>query len=98
MVQLYIVKTAKGYSAKDKFSMIDSQTRNFSNIADAKSWVREEYGKAKRSPMYVDTKEGKAKRVGYIIGFRNSDLSHYPVQKWIQQDWIEFREVIAISP
>lgn len=46
--------------------------------------------------MFVDA-EGKSKHIGYVIGFRNADLSRYPVEKWLQQDWVEFREVKSIN-
>ena len=62
-------------------------------MKEAKDWLKDNYGKAKRVPMYVDTKDGKTKKVGYVIGFRNADYSHSPVYKWIQQDWVSFNEV-----
>jgi hypothetical protein len=46
--------------------------------------------------MYIDGKDGKPQKIGYVIGFRNADLSHYPVNKWIQRDWIEFNEIKRI--
>jgi hypothetical protein len=97
MIQLHITKTGKGYSPKDKWQMFDEQTKYFSDITEAKNWLKEEYGKAKRTPMYQDTKDGKPKKTGYVIGFRNSDISHLPVNKWIEQDWVEFREVKTLE-
>ena len=61
-------------------------------MAEARAWLNDRYGKSKRAPMYIDTPSG-AKRVGYVIGFRAADWSHAPVEKWLQQDWVEFREV-----
>lgn len=91
-IELKIVCTGKGYGKKDTWEAFEFKTRVFPDIKNAIDWVNETYGKARRTPMYVDTKEGIPKKIGYIIGFRNSDISHYPVVKWIQRDWIEFRE------
>jgi hypothetical protein len=93
MIELQITMTGKGYGKKDEWRSFNQQKKRFATLEEAHIWIKETYGKAKRVPMYVDTKTGVARKVGYVIGFRNADLSHYPVEKWIQQDWIEFMEV-----
>jgi hypothetical protein len=98
MIQLKIVKTGKGYGKNEKWSRFDDELKTFASIKDAKDWIKETYGRSKRAPMFIDTKDGQSKKIGYVIGFRNADLSHYPVNHWIQQDWIEFREVCTINP
>ena len=92
MIELYITMTGKSFSPKDKFTIFGDDKKRFEDMAKAKAWIKEFYGNKKRSPIYVDTKDGQTKKVGYVIGFRNADWSHAPVQHWIQQDWIEFRE------
>lgn len=89
MIRMHIVMTSKSYSNKDKYRMFDETTKIFPDMKSAKQWIKETYGNAKRFPIYVDTKEG-TKKVGYTIGFRNADVSHYPVEKWLQRDWISF--------
>lgn len=98
MIQLFIVNTGKGYSPKDDWRRFDSQTKNFANLKDAKEFLKETYGRCKRVPMFVDTKDGKPKKVGWVFGFRNSGWGSGSQDKWIQQDWVEFREVKSISP
>lgn len=98
MIQLCITMTGKSFSPKDKFSTFGEDTKTFSTLQEAKRWLKEQYKKSKRVPMYVDMKDGEPKRIGYVIGFRNADYSHSPVQKWIQRDWVEFREVVTINP
>ena len=98
MIQLFIVKTCKGYAPKDQWQRFDDEIKNFASLKDAKEWIKETYGKSKRVPMYIATKDGQSKKIGYVIGFRNADWSHAPVEKWLQQDWIEFREVVTIHP
>lgn len=96
MIQLEITKTARGYSKKETFRIFDKQNKTFSDMQSARKWIYDQYGKAKRSPMYIDGKDGKPQKIGYVIGFRNADLSHYPVDKWIQRDWIAFKEIKRI--
>jgi hypothetical protein len=96
MIQLEITKTARGYSKKETFRIFDKQNKTFSDMQSARKWISDQYGKAKRSPMYIDGKDGKPQKIGYVIGFRNTDLSHYPVDKWIQRDWIAFKEIKRI--
>mgnify|MGYP001594176195 CR=1 FL=1 len=96
MIQLFITKTGRGYNPKDVFSVFDHQIENFKTIMDAYGLIKETYGKAKRSKMFVDA-DGGCKHIGYVIGFRNADLSRSTVNKWIQQDWVEFREVKTIN-
>lgn len=89
MIKLHITMTRKSYGKKSQFTIFNEETKTFQDIKSAKQWIKEEYGKRKRAPMYIDTKNG-VKKVGYVIGFHNADWSHSPVEKWIQQDWISF--------
>ena len=93
MIQLLIVMTGKGYSKKEKFSCFKKETKSFSDMKEAKKYLKEHYGKCKRVPMFIDGKDNVPKKIGYVFGFHNADFSHYPVHKWIQQDWIEFQEI-----
>jgi len=96
MIQVSITMTGKSYNPNEKYSIFNHELKTFDNLQDAKKWLRDTYGKSKRNRMYVDSKN-EAKHIGYVIGFKNADLSHYPVEKWLQQDWIEFREVKTIA-
>jgi len=99
MIELQITMTSKGYGKSDKWQRFDKQTKHFSTLLEAKEWIKKTYGKSKKVPMYVDLKtNGGSKKIGYVIGFRNADMSHYPVEKCIQRDWIAFREVKTITP
>ena len=91
MIELHITMTGKSFSPKDEFRRMGEEVKRFPDMASAKLWLKEFYGNSKRYPMFHDTKEG-TKKTGYVIGYRNADWSHAPVQHWIQQDWCEFRE------
>lgn len=93
MITLIITMTGKPIGQEGSYSMFDEQTKNFENIKEAKEYLKETYGKCKRVPMYCDTKDGKIIKTGYIYCFRNSDISHTPVEKWTQQDWVSFQEI-----
>lgn len=97
MIQLLITETGKGYNPKDAYTVFNKQTKEFKDIPEAMQYIKDTYGKSKREKMYVDVKGGGSKHVGYVIGFRNSDISHFPVEKWLQQDWITFEEVTTVD-
>ena len=99
MVELHITQTAKGYAPKEKWYAMTTEHFSFRTVEEAKAWLRGRYGASKRVPMYQEGSEGESKQVGYVYGFRNSDVSHVPVVKWLQQDWVEFRvsEAMAID-
>ena len=94
MIELRITKRCKGYNPKSKYLTFDNQTKAFRSVKDAENWLKEEYGNCKKIKMYVEDVNDKTKTrcIGYVYGFRNSDISHLPVEKWLQQDWVEFRE------
>ena len=89
MIELHINQTAKGYHPDDEWQHLDNQNKSFANKKEAMDWLKEEYGTCKRVKMYVDL-DGKSLHSGFVFGFRNCDISHLPVAKWIQQDWVAF--------
>ena len=90
MIRLVITMTGKSYSPRDEYRQFASESHTFKDLKEAKAWIREQYGNSKRQPMY---RGDMGHKIGYVIGFRNADWSHSPVDKWLQQDWIEFQEV-----
>jgi hypothetical protein len=96
MIHLVITSTAKGYHKDARWQIFGERTEYFTDKKEAMVWIRENYPNKTRRGMYRDTKEG-AKRVGYVIGFRNSGWGSGSHDKWLQQDWIEFREVKTLS-
>jgi hypothetical protein len=93
MINLSITQTGKSFSSKDTFSIFNSLNVQFSTIKEAKEYLKITYPKCKRSKMFIDNLH-----VGYVYRFFNEDISHLPINKWIQRDWIEFQEVKTISP
>jgi hypothetical protein len=96
MIQVKITQTGKSYNPKDQYETFGHDTKTFNNLQEANKWLNETYGKSKRQRMYADSKQG-ANHIGYVIGFHNADWSHAPVNKWLQQDWIEFCTVESLK-
>jgi len=97
MISLLITETAKGCGSKEKWVGIGEFERKFNSIKKAKEWLKEYYGKCKRSKMYMDKEDGNHFHCGYIYHFHNDDISHVPVEKWIQNDRVTFREIKTIN-
>lgn len=92
MIEVRISKTcAFAMTGKNAgWQRYDDMRKSFADMAEAQQWLRDEYGKAKRVPCYVDKKGGGAQQVGYVIGFRPKWRSKGdPV---VEQHWVEFRE------
>lgn len=96
MIQLTITATSKGYHPSSQWSIFDTQRKGFPSIEAARDWLRYTYGNCRRYKMFQDV-GGEMVHVGYIYGYRNSDISHLPVEKWLQQDWIEFQRVETVN-
>jgi hypothetical protein len=95
MITISITETGRSYGKNEKFKIFNEyEKKGFESIEQALSWLKGNYEKSSwknKRPCFVDTDSG-TKQVGFVIGFRNADLSHYPVNKWIQQDWVSFNE------
>ena len=93
MIELHIDETVKGYSAKERWSLMNQKVEYFPTLIEAKQWINKTYKKHRRHPIrFSNVENGDIKKVGYIVGFHNDDISHYPVVKWLQRDWITFHE------
>ena len=92
MIEVHTIMTGKGYSPKDKYCIFGENTEHFNTLDEVQEYLKDQYGTCRRSKMYRD-KDGKSEHIGYVFGFRNSDISHVPVDKWLQQDWVSILEV-----
>jgi hypothetical protein len=95
-VQLVITRTFKPMGRSDRdWETFDQEVKTFSNMHEAKEWISKQYGKAKRSPMYVDDAKGRPKKVGYIFSSKNYDFDHDTGKRvhFFQQDWVSFRAI-----
>lgn len=96
-VEVHITCTGKSRGRNDEeYSTFDRETKQFATIEAAKQYLKEKYGNCKRVPMYIDT-AGAAEQLGWIYCFNNNDISHVPVEKWHQQDWVEIRKISSIA-
>lgn len=92
-----VIRMTGKNSPKDSFSIFDSEKKQFATLEEAKAFIKERYGKHKRSKMYVDLKAGGSKHIGWVysLGWQR-DWSHNISKdnpRWLQQDWVEIRKV-----
>lgn len=100
MIEIHISETGKS-RPRDSYSCFDKERICCGSMAEAKTLLAERYGKfwKHKKPIFQDVKASpndtgfsKTVRVGWVIGFRNADWSHSPVDHWLQQDWVSFSE------
>jgi len=99
--------TSKSFSPRDEWRIFADDSFWAADIEDAKAKLQERYGKSAwqhKKPMFLDTKASpddpgysKTIQCGWIVGFRNADYSHAPVERWLQQDWIALNQEKAID-
>ena len=97
MFELHTTQTGRGFSKGEHYSTFDTRREVFNTMREVYAYLRSVYGKSRRQPMYIDRKDGTTIKCGWVIGFRNADYSHAPIQHWLQQDWIELRESNTVS-
>lgn len=95
MIQLHITRTAKKYSGE--VQIYDKSQKDFSSLADAKQWLKDEYGTSKRVPMFVDDKQGKSKKVGYIYSYKNYEYEDGKKYNYIEQHWVSFYKLTELT-
>jgi hypothetical protein len=97
MIELRITKTCMHATTGRHagWQRYDTARKEFPDKATARAWIAEEYGRARRAPMYRDTPTG-AQRAGYVVGFRCKYRN--PGDAIMEQHWIEFRAVEVVAP
>jgi len=91
-IKLSITETSKDIGSKEDYRTFNKSTETFSTIDETNEWLKERYGGHKKDKMFVDDEKGNSHHTGFIFGFRNQDISHNS-KWWLQQDWVEIREV-----
>lgn len=97
MIQLTITGTAKSYHPVAGWYGMGEQRQDFPDMKSALTYLKGRYGNCSREKMYIDRKDETAIHCGWIYGFRNSDISHYPVERWLQRDWVSFHRLEPID-
>lgn len=93
MIQLKISVYTKSYNPKSEPKYQYGERQFFDNVKEAKEWINDTYRNNKRQPMYVDDIDGKSKKIGYVIGFRNHEFYNGKRVNFIEQHWIGFERV-----
>lgn len=93
MIRIKVTKTAKGYAPADRWYQYGIDSVYFPNLEEAMIWLKKEYGNHRRSKMYVD-RDGGAKHIGYVIGFRvPRDFHECGDPALMEQHWLHFSTI-----
>lgn len=100
MYEVVIKKQAKPFRASDdKYEYFDREIMTFRTLDEAKSFLKDNYGKFKPQKMYQDDKDGKPIEVGKIYNYPyseyNRDTGKY--EKYTEQDWVYLDKVTKES-
>ena len=90
--RMRITKTAKKKGSKESMSTFDNETKDFQTLKGLKEYLKDTYGKCKKQKMYVDTKQGETKHIGYIYCFITTYYPDYK-SKYVQNDWVDISGV-----
>lgn len=98
MIRVEMVLTGKNYGSSSQYSTFGDDFFCADSVEDAIVELKTRYGNSwnHRKKMYRDTKNGTI-HCGWIVGFKNADLSHSPVDRWLQRDWIELVKCTPIN-
>lgn len=79
-------------SENGRFDVINRERKEFDSAKDIIAWLKDKYGSlnVKRGVIYDGTRDDPC---GYTYLFENADLSHVPVERWIQRDWVNIYKV-----
>lgn len=100
-VEVHIDKTAKPAGRSEYgggYRLYHQEKKTFRSMAEVKKWLKEEYGSSKRQPMYVDKKDGRTEKTGYVISFTSKEHDGSRYRTYYEQHWISIREISAGSP
>ena len=85
-------RTCKAIGAKDGYYVWGTDCNEFVTMSEVKTFLANEYGKCKRSKMFVDTKTGETRQAGYCYHYNTPKTSHDDTAK-NNIDWVEIGEV-----
>ncbi len=88
MYEVQITSTGRPYGPKGEYRIFNEGSRRFRTKELVKQFLDTEYGSCKKTKMFSDNDDGSVKEIGYVYCFHNTDCSHSPVEKWLQQEWV----------
>ena len=97
-VEAYITKQSRPAGNQNNYYTYDKQTKQFKDMKEFKVWLKDEYGKCKRQPMYRDMKDGESVKVGYVIGFKTKEYENGKYRTYYESHWIKVVEVETHNP
>lgn len=81
-----------GSSDGERFSQFHDEIKIFETAHEVTEWLKKEYDfEIQRTVMY----HADNMPCGYVFAFENADLSHVPVERWQQKDWVNISRISA---
>lgn len=88
MIEVHITPTTRTYGPGKQWYRGTDVVERFRDMNEVRAFLKKRYGNCKRQPMYRDRTDGSVVKVGWVFGYRQDDGT----DKWMQQDWVSFRE------
>lgn len=85
-----ITETAKNAPQCEESHIFNDIAETFHTLDEVNEYFIDRYGKMpnKKRKVYIDTKSGETKEIGFLHSFWNKDWSHN-TKSWFQTDWVE---------
>lgn len=95
MFEIQVTETGRPYGPNGEYRIFNTGSTRLHTKEAVSDYLKERYGSCKRIKMFSDADNGKPAHTGYVYCFHNSDCSHSPVEKWLQQDWVT---IVSFDP
>lgn len=90
--EVSITKTAKTWGPqKTGYHIFDHQLEKFNSISEIRDFLKNEYGKCKKSKVYRDVEDGKTEHTGWVYHFKEE------CDRVWRQDWVTLYAVTVQS-
>lgn len=99
-VEIRITPTWKRWGTKDWYIRGGDEVQRFRSLKEAKTYLKDRYGKARRQPMYCELNDGTSIRTGWVIHYSDylQDRSRPRDTRLACQDWVSIRHCIYDYP
>jgi hypothetical protein len=86
--EIEIMETGRNH-LRDKPCLFNTLREEFASLEKVRGFFLDRYGRIpnRRNKVYVDTKDGETKEVGFTYSYWNRDISHNS-KHWYQTDWV----------
>ena len=87
MIELRITHTFKPAGRNQIRQRCPSKTYSFPRLIEAKAFLKERYGRCKRTPMYLDTPDNTF-QVGWVYHYKQTESYHGSPRTSYIEEWV----------